>query len=126
MKKMSAKLLALSLALTMNFPAYLPVAQAELIGTQPAFSVELRDSLLTTTENFLLQEHVAEQLLSLGVSHDQVMQRIQSLTDEELLALSSEIEDAPAGAGVIEVVGIVFIVLIILEVVGAIDLFKKI
>ena len=48
-----------------------------------------------------------------------------ALSDSELVQLSENIDQAPAGAGVVEVVGIVFIVLIILELVGVTDIFKK-
>lgn len=126
MTKTASKLLTLLLALSINFPAYLPVAQAEMIGTQPALSAETRNDLLDTAEAFLLQDNVAKELQAMGVSQDKVMERVQQLTDEELLALSAEIEDAPAGAGIASVIGVVFIVLIILEVVGAIDIFNRI
>ena len=39
--------------------------------------------------------------------------------------MDREIEQMPAGAGVIEIFGIVFIVLLILELTGTIDIFKK-
>ena len=38
--------------------------------------------------------------------------------------LAQQIEELPAGAGLIEVVGIVFVVLIVLELVGVTDVFK--
>ena len=53
-----------------------------------------------------------------------VQQRLQGLTDEEARQLAQQIEELPAGAGLIEVVGIVFVVLIVLELVGVTDVFK--
>ena len=45
-------------------------------------------------------------------------------TDEELAQLHTQMQDLPAG-GVLAVLGIVLIVLIVLELTGAIDIFKK-
>ena len=48
------------------------------------------------------------------------------LTPMEQQLLQQKIADLPAGAGVVEVIGIVFIVLLILELLGVTDIFKKI
>jgi len=47
------------------------------------------------------------------------------LTDSELRTLAGKIAEAPAGADALAVIGIVFVVLLILEMVGVIDIFKK-
>jgi hypothetical protein len=44
----------------------------------------------------------------------------------ELNALANRIDSMPAGAGVLEMVGIVFIVLLILEAVGVLDIFQEV
>ena len=44
----------------------------------------------------------------------------------EISQLQNHLNDLPAGGGAIEVIGIVFIVILILELVGVIDIFKKI
>jgi hypothetical protein len=53
-------------------------------------------------------------------------ERIAALTDEELALLATELESQPAGGSLLGVAGVVFIVLLILELVGVIDIFKKI
>jgi hypothetical protein len=52
-------------------------------------------------------------------------ERVAALTDEELRYLDGRLAELPAGAGVVEVIGIVFVVLLILELVGVIDIFKS-
>ena len=44
----------------------------------------------------------------------------------KLEQLATDLENVPAGGSVLAVIGIVFLVLLILELVGVIDIFKKI
>ena len=63
-------------------------------------------------------------MLRLGADPAQVDGRIASLSDAELMRVQGELDRAPAG-GVLAVVGIVFVVLLILELTGVIDIFKR-
>ena len=47
-------------------------------------------------------------------------------TDEELETLASDLSSLPAGGSALGTIGVVFIVLLVLELVGVIDIFKKI
>ena len=51
--------------------------------------------------------------------------RLDALSDAEVATLAGQIGEAPAGGDALAVIGIVFVVLIILELVGVIDIFKK-
>ena len=53
-------------------------------------------------------------------------ERIAALTDQELELLAAELENMPAGGNIVGAIGIAFIVLLILELVGVIDIFNKI
>jgi hypothetical protein len=68
---------------------------------------------------------VREQLAALGVDPAAIEGRLAALSDEEVATLAQQIESAPAGGDALAVIGIVFVVLIILELVGVIDIFKK-
>jgi len=68
---------------------------------------------------------VRAQLLALGVDPSQVEARVAALTDGELRALAGKVSEAPAGGDALAVIGVVFLVLLILEAVGVIDVFKK-
>jgi len=61
----------------------------------------------------------------MGVDAAQVDSRIAAMTDAELRSLAGEIENLPAGADALAVIGIVFLVLLILEAVGVLDIFKS-
>lgn len=106
--------------LSVSFPAVTSAAMvdsAQLLGMEQASSEHTLDA-------FMARDQVRAQLLALGVSPDMVQQRLQGLTDEETRQLAQQIDELPAGAGLIEVVGIVFVVLIVLELVGVTDVFK--
>ena len=104
---------------------YLPAAHASVLGTASA------DTGLAAAANgsigaFMSKKAVQLQLVQLGVDPELAMARVSALTPTERQMLEEKITDLPAGAGAVEVIGILFIVLLILELVGVIDIFKKI
>jgi hypothetical protein len=101
------------------------VAQAELIGTLQAVEASTRAQDLATVSSALARDQVRAQFVALGVDPAQVETRVAALTDSELRTLAGKISEAPAGADALAVIGIVFLVLLILEAVGVIDVFKK-
>ena len=106
---------------------WLPAANAAFIGTSQAGAEQISGPAAQGgIENFPSQQAVQQQLIQLGVSPEQALARAASLTPAERLMLEHRINDLPAGAGAVEVIGIVFIVLIILELLGVTDIFKKI
>lgn len=126
MKRACTKLTAVMFALAILVPSYSPVVMAEVIGTEAALKVQTRETLLAQAETFVLQDVVAKQLSQMGVDQEDILERIRAMTDDELATFSHKVEQMPAGAGAIEILGIVFLVLLILELVGITDIFKKI
>jgi len=101
------------------------VAQAELVTTLQAVEAGTRAQDLAAVNAALAREEVRAQFETLGVEPAEVESRVAALTDTELRTLAGQMADMPAGADALAVVGIVFIVLLILEAVGVIDIFKK-
>jgi hypothetical protein len=101
------------------------VVQAEVIGTLAGLESAQRDADLARVNRALATEQAREQLQALGVDQAQVEVRLAGLTDSELSTLADKLEQAPAGGDVLAVIGVVFVVLLILEAVGVIDIFKK-
>ncbi len=101
------------------------VAEAGLIGTLHAVDADTRSADLAAVNTALSREQVRAQFIALGVDPVNVESRVAALTDGELRALADQVADAPAGGDALAVVGIVFVVLLILEAVGVIDIFKK-
>ena len=102
------------------------VARAELVGTLQAVEAATRAQDLAAVNAALARDEVRAQFAALGVDPAQVDARVGALTDAELRQLSTRMADLPAGADALAVIGVVFLVLLILELVGVIDIFKKI
>lgn len=115
--------LTASLAL---MPAMLPYAHAEIIDTPVALSAASRGDQVQKLQATLQRADVAAQLEQFGVSAEQVAERVDAMTDAELQAFASRLDRAPAGGDGFALIGLVFVVLIILEVIGVIDVFKKV
>jgi hypothetical protein len=101
------------------------VANARVIGTLQAIESQNRAADLATVNSALAREEVRSQFASLGVDPAQIEARVASLTDQELRTLAGQMQEMPAGADALAIIGIVFLVLLILEAVGVVDIFKK-
>ena len=101
------------------------VAQAGIVGTLQAVQASTRAADLATVDAALARAEVRAQFAALGVAPEQVEARIAALTDAELRTLAGQMAELPAGGDALAVIGIVFLVLLILEAVGVIDIFKK-
>tara|TARA_Y100001933_G_scaffold261306_1_gene315750 strand:- start:3956 stop:4324 length:369 start_codon:yes stop_codon:yes gene_type:complete len=100
-------------------------AHAQLVSTGDALALET-GQLEQRVEAFLLRDDVAAELAQYGISHERAMARVDNMSAAELEQLSGRIDELPAaGDGVIVIAGIVFVVLIILELVGVTDIFKS-
>jgi Family of unknown function (DUF6627) len=118
---------ALVWALCLNLVSLgcLPAANAQVVGTS-AFNQSLtRDAQLARVNGFLAQDAVRAQLIQLGVDPQDAQARVAALTDSELAKLNQRLDKLPAGGDVLAVIGIVFVVLLILELTGVINIFKN-
>lgn len=101
------------------------VAQAGVIGTLQAVESQHRAADLAIVNSALAREQVRAELGAMGVDAAAVEARLGAITDAELRSLAGEIENLPAGGDALAVIGIVFLVLLILEAVGVLDIFKS-
>lgn len=118
--------LAITLVTALLVVTSVQPASAAMIGTGQAAASTMRVEQLDRIDKLLAQESVLQQFQHLGVSPVQAQARVQALTDVELNQLSNQLDDMPAGGSVVGLVGAVFVVLLILEIVGVIDIFKKV
>jgi hypothetical protein len=102
------------------------VSHAGIIETSAVVEAGQRDADLATLSAALHRAEVRAQLASMGVDAAALDARLASLTDSELRQMAEQMEQAPAGGDLLAVVGAVFVVLLILELVGVIDIFKNI
>jgi len=102
-------------------------ASASVIGMQDYLSAETRASHLAGINAALSRADVQAELVSLGVDPADAVARVAALSDAELAQVSQELQTLPAGGdGLLTVIGIVFIVLLILELTGVTDIFKRV
>lgn len=101
-------------------------AYAGVISTQQYLTVLDREATIARIDAVLAREEVRNRLEHYGVDPVAAEERIAALTDQELELLATELENLPAGGDLLGVLGIAFIVLLILELVGVIDIFSKI
>ncbi|HEY5643459.1 MAG TPA: PA2779 family protein [Woeseiaceae bacterium] len=102
------------------------VAPAGMIGTSQLLENEARAESLTRIEMLLARDDVGQQLMTLGVEPALVLERLNAMTTEELLALEHRFDEQVAGGDALAIIGTVFLVLLILELVGVTDIFKSI
>ena len=99
-------------------------AQAAIVDTAALVTTD-READLGVVRTALDRAEVRAKFQDMGVDSTAVERRIASLNDRELHKLAVDMQNAPAGGDAVWIVGAVFIVLIILELTGVIDIFKK-
>lgn len=118
-RSLTTLVLVLSLAAT---TAIQPAAAA-MMGTAE-FAPDTRAEQLERIDSFFAQQQVRDLLEGQGVNPDDARARVAALSDAELAMVSQQIDELPAGAGALAVIGIVFLILVILEIVGVTNVFK--
>jgi hypothetical protein len=101
------------------------VAPAGMIGTAHLVNEESRAASLSRIEVLLAREDVGRQLEAFGVDRALVVERLNGLSHAELLKLEGQLDSQVAGGDIIGLIGAVFVVLLILELVGVTDIFKS-
>lgn len=102
-------------------------ASAGIIGTQDYLAAEARAGHLAEINAALSRADVQAQLVALGVDPAHALARAAALSDAELAQVATELQTLPAGGdSFFAVIGILFVVLLILELTGVTDIFKKI
>jgi hypothetical protein len=120
-------LVAITISCFLSMGLQATTASAGVIGTQEYLSATDRAGQIASIQASLSRADVRAQLEKLGVNPADAAARVASLSDQDLVAVSQKMDSLPAGGdGVLVVIGIVFLVLLILELTGVIDIFKKI
>jgi uncharacterized membrane protein YtjA (UPF0391 family) len=118
------RLVAALVAVSVGMAGLVQTASAGIVGTRAVMMQVERAETVARVQAALDREAVQAQLVARGVDPAVAVGRVAALTDEELRYLDGRLAELPAGAGVVEIVGVVFVVLLILELVGVTDIFK--
>src|SRR5688500_629895 len=99
---------------------------ASVISTQQALSADARAAVEDDVRNALARDDVRQAMVRLGADPLQADARVASLSDAELMKLQGQLDRLPAGGDALAVVGIVFIVLLIVELTGVTNIFRRV
>jgi hypothetical protein len=100
-------------------------ASAAIVATETLVAPD-RDADLASIRAQLDRKDVRQQMQEMGVDAASINSRVASLSDRELHQLATDMQSAPAGGELLALLGAVFVVLLILQLVGVIDVFKKV
>lgn len=101
-------------------------ASAAMIGTGDAIRTADRAEVMSAAEAVLARAEVRAVLTAHGVTAEDALARVAALSEEELVALQQEFDRLPAGGiGLFEVLGVTFVVLLVLELTGTINIFSR-
>ena len=113
-------------SLTLSMVVAPATATAGVISTQQALSAEMRAATETQVRSSLARDDVRQAMQRLGVDPADADARIASLSDAELVRMQGELDSLPAGGDALAVIGVVFLVLLILELVGVTNIFNRV
>lgn len=101
-----------------NLPLQAAMVSTEQVVMQQQASLD-RDQLNAMFDRVDVQQ----QMVALGVSVDEVQKRVAMMTDAEVAQLNQQMSELPAGASVLSLAVLIFIVFVVTDVIGATDIF---
>jgi hypothetical protein len=90
-----------------------PLAQAAMVSTQEAVSAQQIQQDREKVRSFLDRATVQDKLQAMGVESAFAKDRVDALTNEEVVALAKKIDSMPAG-GMLGTMDIILIVLLVI------------
>lgn len=104
------------------------VAAAAPVAPEAALSDEA--ALASATQEreqvaaWLQRDDVRQQMTRLGVSPEQAGERVAALSDAEIRDLAGKLDEAPAAAGFLGAVALIFLVLLVTDILGLTKVFS--
>jgi len=121
-----AAMIAAVVSIAVAALGFVPAANAGIVTTADSLQTSERQERLASVRSAIDRADVAERLAAFGVAPEMVDARLDGLTDSELAELRVAIVDANAGGDALGIIGAVFLVLLILELVGVTNVFNAI
>jgi hypothetical protein len=106
-----------------SMTCFIPMAQAAMIGTDQIMDHSQAQQDRAHVKNLLNRAELAAQLKDAGVDPTQLQARIDNLTDEEVALLAEQLDQLPAGSGILGVAVLIFLVLLGTDIAGYTDVF---
>lgn len=113
--------------LTVLCTAWSP-ARAELVTTNQIMNQSKNDAAREKVVLFMERAEMRQQMVAMGVDPDLALERVASMTDQEIAQISDQIDKLPAGGGFFEtmliIAGIVALAFFITDLIGWTDIYK--
>lgn len=120
-----SKVIAIVLSSALVWAGFTSSVTAAVVSTGDALAMERPAERLAAVQAELARGDVQQALIALGVDPQEAQLRVAALGEQELVQLQGKLDELPAG-GILGLIGAVFVVLLLLEVTGVIDIFKKV
>lgn len=106
------------------FATVQPAALAALISNQQLSEEARLADQRQAVKDLVSREDVREELVALGVDPRNALERVDSMTPQEVAMVHGKLGELPAGEGILETAVLVLLVLILLDVAGVTDVFS--
>jgi len=106
---------AIAFALALQITAVGTMAQAQMISTDTAIERSAAQMDRASLMAELQKDDIRQEIIRLGVSPEEAEARLAALSDAEVSAMLREIDEQRAGAGVVETIGTIFIILLVTD-----------
>jgi len=111
------------LLIFVSMACFLPSAQAAMIGTGQIMDHSQAQQDRVHVKALLNRAKLAAQLKDAGVDPVQLQARLDALTDKEIALLAGQLDQLPAGSGILGTVLVVFLVLLATDILGYTEVF---
>ncbi len=118
-KRIMVLFVSVSFFTTYSLPAWSGIVTTDQL-IQEQFETLDRASLLAMLD----REDMRQQLVEHGVDPDYAKQRVAALSDAQVKEIKDNIDNMPAGSGVVGILIAVLLVLVILDIVGVTNIFN--
>jgi len=120
--KLFRRTLALFISFSLMFATF-GQAQAAMVSNSQLINHAQHSNDKAALLQTIKRADVQAQLLEMGVNTADIEKRIDQMTQDEVTQLNQQIDQMPAGGGVLGIVVLVFVVFVITDVIGATDIF---
>jgi len=110
-------------SLTAMTAASLPVAQAGMVTTDQVIASQQSTADRARIAQWLDRDDLQQKLAEQGIDSATAKARIAALSDAEVAQMNQQLDQLPAGQGILGLAATIFVVFIITDAVGATDVF---
>ena len=115
LRKKSTPISIVMIIFVLNLITPIQPAFAALIGTDTYVEKEQVDNAREKVNVFLSKQKITQVMIQQGVNPEEVRNRMANLSDQEIMKISKQIDNLPAGGdGVSLVISVLIIVLLVL------------